>query len=171
VAESSLSVDVVNPSLGDLAALAEAGATKEELANVFGVPMAFLTTQTNLANLQAAEHQHMAKAIGPRLQRRDEKLNEQLLPLYDPTGRLFVASEDPVPVNTENNLKQTELDLKYGVVSINEVRGARGLVPVAWGNVPWLPERWLPTDQVRTTETSDTQSTDTQSATTGTPQR
>jgi hypothetical protein len=57
VAESNLSVDVVNPALGDLAALAEAGATKEEIANVFGVPLALLTTETNLANLQAALHQ------------------------------------------------------------------------------------------------------------------
>src|SRR5207248_1746816 len=96
VAESSLSVDVVNPSMGDLAALAEAGATKEEIANVFGIPMAYLTTQTNLANLQAAEHQHASLTIRPRLCRRDEKLNEQLIPRYDPGGRLFVASDDPV---------------------------------------------------------------------------
>src|SRR6185436_12006047 len=51
VAESRLSVDVVNPALGDLAALAEAGATKAEVANSFGVPLALLTTETNLANL------------------------------------------------------------------------------------------------------------------------
>jgi hypothetical protein len=88
----------------------------------------------------------MAKAIGPRLQRRDQKLNEQLLPLYDPTGRLFVASEDPVPVNFENNMKELELKLKYGVLSINEVRQAEGLDPVAWGNTPWLPLLWASTD-------------------------
>jgi phage portal protein BeeE len=40
VAESRLSVDLVNPALGDLASLAEAGATKEEIANAFGVPRA-----------------------------------------------------------------------------------------------------------------------------------
>ena len=67
----------------------------------------FLTSETNLANLQAAEHQHMAKAISPRLQRRDEKLNEQLVPLFDPSGRLFLASEDPVPVNRELNAQGT----------------------------------------------------------------
>ena len=68
----------------------------------------------------------MAKAITPRLQRRDEKLNEQLVPLFDPTGRLFLASEDPVPVNRELTAKEQELNLKYGVVTINEVRGERG---------------------------------------------
>jgi HK97 family phage portal protein len=146
VAESSLSVDVVNPSLGDLAALAEAGATKEEIANVFGVPLAFLTTQTNLANLQAAEHQHAALTIRPRLCRRDEKINEQLIPLYDPTGRLFVASDDPTPRNQEQQLAQDEADLRCGVRTINEVRAGRGLPPVAWGEKPWLPVNLAPSD-------------------------
>src|SRR5262249_26044554 len=84
VAESSLSVDVVQQSLGDLATLAEAGATKEQICNAFGIPVAFLTTETNLANLQASEQLHAGRSIRPRLRRRDEKLNEQLIPLYDP---------------------------------------------------------------------------------------
>jgi HK97 family phage portal protein len=78
VGETGLKVQLLSQSMGDIAAMAEMGKTKEDIANAFHVPLAFLTTQTNLANLQAAEHQHMAKAINPRLQRRDEKLNEQL---------------------------------------------------------------------------------------------
>jgi len=113
------------------------------------VPLAFLTSETNLANLQAAEHQHMAKAITPRLHRRDEKLNEQLVPLFDPTGRLFLASEDPVPINRELSTKERELNLKYGVVTINEVRGEQGLPAVPWGDVPWLPLQWAPSDYER----------------------
>ena len=146
IAESGMRVSILAHSMGDLATLAEYGATKEDIANAFHCPLAFLTKETNLANLQAAEHQHMAKAIAPRLQRRDEKLNEQLLPLYDPTGRLFVASEDPVPYNHEISFKQQELDLKYGILTINEVRQDRGLLPVQWGDKPWLPLLWAPTD-------------------------
>jgi HK97 family phage portal protein len=146
VAESALKVQVLAHSMGDLAALADLRATKEDVANSFHVPLSFLTTETNLANLQAAEQQHMSKAITPRLQRRDEKINEQLIPLYDPTGRLFVASEDPVPVNRDLTAKEQELNLKYGVVSINEVRGEQGLDPVPWGDVPWLPRLWAQTD-------------------------
>jgi hypothetical protein len=118
----------------------------EAIANAFHVPLSFLTSETNLANLQAAEHQHMAKAIFPRLQRRDEKLNEQLVPLFDPTGRLFMASEDPVPYNQEIAWRQQEVDLRYGIVTINEVRQDRGLPPVPWGDTPWLPLQWAPTD-------------------------
>src|SRR5258708_33202617 len=113
--------------MGDLAALADLSATKEHTANAFPVPRSFLTSEPNLATLQAAEHQHMAKAIDPRLKRRDEKLNEQLVPLFDPSGRLFLASEDPIPVNREMSAKEREIDLKYGVVTVNEVRGERGL--------------------------------------------
>ena len=101
--------------------------------------------ETNLANLQAAEHQHMSKAIAPRLRRRDEKLNEQLIPLFDPSRRLFLASEDPVPINRDFTAKEKELDLKYGVVSINEDRMERGLDPVPWGWTPWLPGQWKQT--------------------------
>jgi HK97 family phage portal protein len=139
VADSAVRVQLLNHSMGDLAALADMKATREEIANAFHVPLSFLTSETNLANLQAAEHQHMAKAISPRLTRRDEKLNEQLVPLFDPSGRLFLASEDPVPINREMNAKEREINLKYGVVTINEERSEQGLPPVPWGNTPWVP--------------------------------
>lgn len=146
VAETGLKVQLLQQSMGDLAALAEMGKTKEDVCNAFHVPIAFLTTQTNLANLRASERLHMEKAIAPRLTRRDEKLNEQLVPLFDPSGRLFLASDDPVPADPETSLAQESADLKYGVVTVNEVRGERGLPPVPWGDTPWLPLTWAPTD-------------------------
>jgi HK97 family phage portal protein len=146
VAESGLKVQLLNQSLGDLAALTEMSVTKEDIANAFHVPLSYLTTNTNLANLQAAEHQHMAKAIHPRLRRRDQKINECLIPLFDPSGRLFVASEDPVPVNQELSIAQQQMNLKFGIVTINEVRGEMGLPPVEWGDKPWLPLQWAPSD-------------------------
>ena len=126
--------------MGDIAAMAEMGKTNEDIANAFHVPLAYLTTQMNLANLQAAAHQHMAKAINPRLQRRDEKLNEQLIPIYDPTRRLFLASEDPSPVDPEQAWQTMKINMQYGVVTINEARDAQGLPPVPWGDKPWLPD-------------------------------
>src|SRR5439155_10960281 len=78
VAESSLRVTLLSQSMGDLAALADMRATKEDVANAFHVPLPFLSGDTNLANMQAADHLHKTLAIVPRLRRRDEKLNEQL---------------------------------------------------------------------------------------------
>jgi hypothetical protein len=71
VAESGLKVSLLEHSMGDLAALADYRATREDIASGFGVPLAFLTSETNLANLQAAEHQHLSKAIRPRQQEAD----------------------------------------------------------------------------------------------------
>ena len=152
VAESSLKVSLLNQSMGDVAALADMAATKNDIANAFHVPIAFLTSQTNLANLQASQSQHMSLAISPRLERRDQKLNAQLVPLFDPTGRLFLASEDPVPVDQNLLVQQQIADLKYGVVSINEIRSERGLPPVPWGDVPWLPLQWERIDMPRQAE-------------------
>lgn len=136
VSETGLNVEVLHTSLADVAALAEVGATQADIANAFGVPLAFLTTETNLANLQAADEQHASKAIRPRLSPRDEKLNEHLLPLYDPTGRLFFATDDPTPTTLERQRQQEEQDLRLGVRTVNEVRTERGLPPVAWGDQP-----------------------------------
>jgi HK97 family phage portal protein len=158
VAESALKVQLLAHSMGDLAVLADMKATKEDVANAFHVPISFLSAETNLANLQAAEHQHMSKAVAPRLMRRDEKLNEQLIPLYDPTGRLFLASEDPVPVNRELTTKEQDLNLRYGVVSINEVRGEQGLEPVPWGDAPWLPRLWAQTNDPNREKTNNHES-------------
>ena len=99
-------------------------------------PLPFLSGETNLANMQAADHLHKTLAIVPRLRRRDEKLNEQLIPLYDPTGRLFFQTPDPTPANQQFLLQQEQSDLRHGVRTVNEIRAARGLPTVAWGDQP-----------------------------------
>ena len=136
VAETGMAVTLLSQSMGDLAALADMRATKEDIANAFHVPLPFLTGETNLANMQAADHLHKTLAIVPRLRRRDEKINEQLIPLYDPTGRLFVQTPDPTPANQQYLLQQEQSDLRHGVRTVNEVRASRGLAPVAWGDAP-----------------------------------
>ncbi len=136
VAESGLSVTLLSHSMGDLAALADMKATKEDIANAFHIPLPFLTGETNLANMQASDHLHKALAIVPRVRRRDEKLNEQLIPLFDPSGRLFFNTPDPTPSNKQHLLAQEQSDLRHGVRTINEIRTSRGLPPVAWGDKP-----------------------------------
>src|SRR5204863_3108027 len=110
VTDTSLSLTLLSHSMGDLAALADMKATKADIANAFHVPLPFLSGETNLANMQASDHLHKTLAIAPRLRRRDEKINEQLIPRYDDSGRLFVASEDPTPEDRDRSLKQDESD-------------------------------------------------------------
>jgi HK97 family phage portal protein len=136
VTDNDFKVSTIQYSPADLAHLAEAGATRDEIANAFGVPLAYLTKESNLANLQAARVQHLSLTILPRLRRRDDRINECLVRRFDPTGRLFLASDHPVPEDRELLLRQQETDLRLGVVTINEVRQSRGLPPVSWGNGP-----------------------------------
>jgi hypothetical protein len=116
----------------------------------FGVPIAYMTTNVNMATLQAADLQHMKNAIHPRLQRRDEKLNEQLIPLYDPTGRLFLANEVPTPQDPETVWQQAQVDARHGIRRINEFRALIGLDPVPRGNEAWLPLNRAPVSQPHT---------------------
>ncbi len=136
ISESKLQVTVLSQALGDLSALAEAGASREVIANAFGVPAPYLFRETNLANLQAAEALHSSLTVRPRLIRRDEKLNERLIPLFDPSGRLFLASDDPRPADKDRLLKQQTAHVAAGIRTVNEVRAEIGLPPVPWGDAP-----------------------------------
>jgi HK97 family phage portal protein len=138
VTESAMETTLLNPQMGDLAALAEKGANSEDIANGFHVPLSMLSTNTNLANLQASQAQHAEICIGPRLERRDEKLNEQLVPLYDTSGRLKLASDDPAPPAADD-WHVSQQAAQFGWMTINELRNDQGLDPVPWGNVPCKP--------------------------------
>jgi hypothetical protein len=54
-----------------------------------------------------------------------------------------------VPVNQEMGFREREIDMRYGIVTVNEVRGDRGLPPVPWGDVPWVPATMWPTTTPR----------------------
>jgi HK97 family phage portal protein len=148
-ADSALRVQLLNYSMGDMAALAEMGATKEMITNAFHVPISYWTSNTNLANLLASRMLHAETAINPRIQRRDQTINAQLIPLFDPTGRLFVDSGDASPTDPSIIVSQNEQALKYGIRSINEIRSDDGLPPVPWGETPWVPGMWAPMSQPR----------------------
>lgn len=102
-----------------------------------------------MANLFASRFLPAQMAITPRLKRRDETINAQLIPIYDPTRRLFVDSGDAVPEAPSILVAQQETALKYGVRSINEIRSEDGLPPVPWGEVSWVPGQWAPMDVQR----------------------
>lgn len=149
VAEQKMKLDLLEHSMADAAELAEMSITKELIMNAFHVPVAYFTSSTNLANLQASQLQHATQCIQPRLARRDEKINEQLIPLFDPSGRLFVASEEAAAPDAIQIQAKRAQDLFAGVRTINEVRREDGLPPVPWGQLPWMQSGQRQTDQLR----------------------
>jgi HK97 family phage portal protein len=134
VADQKMKLDLLQHSLGDLAALADMKATKEDVANAFGLPMPFLSGNTNLANLQASQTMHAMLAVRPRIRRRDEKLNEQLVPLLDPSGRLYLWTDDPVPEDKQFALQQRNAGVQLGYLTPNEARAEMGYPPLADGD-------------------------------------
>ena len=60
-----MKVDPLSQSMGDLAALADAKATEEDITNGFHVSLPLLSGDTNLANRRAAGHLHKTLAGGP----------------------------------------------------------------------------------------------------------
>lgn len=118
---------------------AQRGLSREEVAICIGVPPAMLTVNTNLDNLKAARAQHAKNAVEPRCILIDQTINAELLPRYDPTGRLFLAHDDCVPADVATDVLRETADLNNGARTINEIREERNLDPVPWGEEPWIP--------------------------------
>ncbi len=112
-------------------------ATREEICAMFGVPPSKLglTEHVNRANAETNDFTYQSETVLPRLRRMEQKINEQLLPIYDPN--LYVKFDDPVPENREFALTKMSAYLDRGVVTINEVRESDGEEPVPWGDLPY----------------------------------
>lgn len=120
--------------------------TLKEIAAMFPVPVALLDTE-QISRAPRSGMDGTAMFMGqyntlPRSRRIEEKLNERLCPLYD--ERLFLAFDNPVPEDVAGELAADTALLNTFAVTINEVRGHRGLEPVEWGERPWAPARLQP---------------------------
>ena len=81
----------------DIVEIERAKAIKTDICNVFGVPDAKLERNaSNLAAARTADYAHTKDAGVPRCLRSEETLNARLVPMFDPSGRLFVAYDSPV---------------------------------------------------------------------------
>ena len=110
------------------------------IANAFGVPEDLLTTESsNRATSNTSISTYMRFSIKPRLKRIEEKLNNNLIKLYD--DNMFFLFDNPIPNDEALAVKQEQMDLSLGVLTINEIRDSRGLLPVEWGYVPYTPQK------------------------------
>lgn len=143
--EPGLEYKAISFAPKDLAHLDGRKLTREEIAAGFGVPMALLSPiGANKAVSEVAYKQYMRDTIAPKLKLYEQKINEQLIPLYEGGEQLFVAFDSPVPENREFALKELDAKLKSGYTSINIEREAVGAEAVEWGDVPILPATMMP---------------------------
>lgn len=124
---------------------------REEIAAIFGVPMSLLTVEDIAAapatGMIMGNISYSRRTIQPKCRRLEEKLNEQLLPLYD--EKLFVAFDNPVPEDRAAKAVQREANLRSGYTTINEERLEENLEAVPWGEVPWMPVNLIPAGSPR----------------------
>jgi HK97 family phage portal protein len=110
----------------------------EEIAAGFGVPNSLIMlNDANLASSRTAIAQYRKFTIFPKMDRYVEKLNEQLLPLYDPNLYCdYDRSIEADPVEQATILK-TYVD--SGILSVNEAREKLGLEPIEEPEEPEEP--------------------------------
>lgn len=109
---------------------------RNNLACLFGQPPTFYVTDTNLANLQAADVQHARNGVEPRCKQIAATLT-YIAKELDP--RLFWAFDSALPDDEESKQKVVDMQLKAGQITINQANEEGKYPPVPWGDEPWLP--------------------------------
>lgn len=108
-------------------------ANREEILNIFGVPVGLLSENATEANAQVAERLFIERTLYPKLVRLAQKITQELLPFYP--GEHVAEFADIRP--TDQQARLDEIRAAYRVLSINEIRERYfRLPPVAWGDAP-----------------------------------
>jgi HK97 family phage portal protein len=123
-------------SHSDLDFLQGRRAQRDEILNIFGIPVGLVSENATEANAKVAERQFIERTLWPKLVRIAQKITQELLPFY---GADLVAEYDDIrPTDTQARL--AEIRTAYPLLSVNELRAQYfQLPPVAWGEVPVSP--------------------------------
>lgn len=122
----------IGMSHSDLDFLQGRKAQRDEILNIFGIPVGLVSENATEANAKVAERQFIERTLYPKLVRIAQKITQELMPFY---GHDFVAEfEDIRPTDTQARLD--DIRTAYPLLSINELRAQYyQLPPVAWGDV------------------------------------
>lgn len=111
----------------------------KKICGAFSVPIGLVDTaqisRAPRAGMEGADLFMAQFNTLPRCTLVEEKLNEQLCPMYD-GERLFVAFDNPVPKDKREQLNEDSTKLNTCVITVNEVRKRDGEEPVPWGDTP-----------------------------------
>lgn len=117
----------------DLDFLAGRKAHRDEILNIFGVPVGLIVENATEANAKVAERLFIERTLYPKLVRLAQKISQDLLPFWG--GDCIAEFEDIRPTDAQARLQ--EIKTAYPVLSINEIRERYyHLPPTIWGEVP-----------------------------------
>ena len=122
-------------------------AHRDEILNIFGIPVGLVSENSTEANAKVAERQFIERTLYPKLVRIAQKITQEILPFY--SGNHIAQFEDIRPTDVPARLD--EIRTAQAILSINEIRQTYyNLEPVAWGDLPLAlqqaPEALPPAD-------------------------
>jgi len=108
-------------------------AHRNEILNIFGIPVGLVSENATEANAKVAERIFIERTLWPKLVRVAQKITQELLPFWP--GEHRAVFEDIRPRDVQ--LRLDEIRTAYPVLSINEIRQRYyQAAPVAWGERP-----------------------------------
>ncbi|MGJ3238864.1 MAG: phage portal protein [Anaerolineae bacterium] len=126
-------------------------AHRDEILNLFGIPVGLVSENATEANARVAERQFIERTLYPKLVRIAQKITQDILPFYG--ADLIAQFEDIRPTDTQARLD--EIRTAQAVLTVNEIRQQYYNLPsVTWGDALTgqikalpapLPEPTLPT--------------------------
>ncbi len=118
--------------------------TKDVIRSAFGQTNAMYEA-SSLASAEIADRSYLRDTIVPMLTRIEEKLNEQLTPMYNDMT-LFVAFDNPIPENREEIRLDQKHRLENGLSDIDEERKRMGEEPynIPNTNIPMINQGRVP---------------------------
>jgi HK97 family phage portal protein len=108
-------------------------AHRDEILNIFGIPVGLVSDNATEANATVAERQFIERTLWPKLVRLAQKITQELLPFWSGTHQ--VIFEDIRPTDAQARLD--EIRTAYPVLTVNEIRQRYFQLPaVTWGESP-----------------------------------
>ena len=108
-------------------------AHREEILNIFGLPVGLVSENATEANAKVAERLFIERTLWPKLVRLAQKITQELLPFYP--GEHIALFDDIRPTDLQTRLD--EIRTAQSILSINEIRERYyDMPPVAWVNCP-----------------------------------
>ena len=103
----------------------------EEIAAIFGVPVSMLkANDPNLAAAKSGYAQWRESTIAPICRLDEETLNAKLLPLFGIEEDAYLAYDNPVPADRQQDLVERQTSVAGGWMTPNEARLEAGYDPM-----------------------------------------
>ena len=104
-------------------------AQRDEILNIFGIPVALVSENATEANAKVAERLFIERTLYPKLVRIAQKISQELLPFYG--DNLVAEYEDIRPTDTQARLQE----IRSGLSHLEHQRNALALFSVAAGSL------------------------------------